>query len=103
MSWELRAADRKSDGVEGRTNVGFRMRSNIRTITLFSMQEKDLVCPNTQYVECSLPQTPGCPTASGRILQYECQHAFLAIPTHNPRRWMYEEEGQSSRCTVMTK
>lgn len=26
----------------------------------------------------------GCPTASGLILQYASQHAFLAMLTHNP-------------------
>ena len=29
---------------------------------------------------------PGCSTTSGRILQYAGQHAFLALPTHNPLR-----------------
>ena len=38
------------------------------------------------------------------IVQYVSQHAFKVILTHNPlRRWIYEQEGQSSRRNVMTK
>ena len=48
------------------------------------MQEKDLVCPTICYVKGSMPKVPGCPTTSGRILQYASQHVFLAFLTHNP-------------------
>lgn len=30
-----------------------------------------------------MPKLPGCPTASGRILQYAYQHAVLALLTQN--------------------
>ncbi len=31
------------------------------------MPDKDLVCANAQYVKCSMPEVPGCSTASGWI------------------------------------
>ena len=31
-----------------------------------------------------MPKIPGCPTASGHILQYASQRAFLDTLTHNP-------------------
>lgn len=62
------------------------VRSDTRTTELCSMPEKDLVCPDTWCVKCSMPKVPGCPTTSSHILQYASLHAFLAILTHNPLR-----------------
>lgn len=43
-----------------------------------------LICLDRKYVNCSMPKITGCPSTSGPILQYTSQHAFLAIPSHNP-------------------
>ena len=50
--------------------------------TIYSMPEKDLVCPN-MYVKCRKAKMSGYLTASRCILQAN-HHAFLAILTHNP-------------------
>lgn len=49
---------------------------NYSSFRLFSMAEKDLVCPNT-HVKCRILNSPGCPPASGCILHYASQHVFL--------------------------
>lgn len=55
--------------------------SQLLNILPFSMPQKDIVCPN---MKGNVSKIPECPTASGCILQYAAQHAFLAILTHNP-------------------
>lgn len=36
-------------------------------------------------MSCGTPKTPGCPTASGYILQHASRHAFLAVLTLSPQ------------------
>jgi len=51
------------------------------TTISFIVPETDLLCPNTDYVKCSIPKIPGCQTAPRHIWQHASQHAYLAIPT----------------------
>lgn len=56
--------------------------SNIFTTIPYSMPEKDSVRPSTWYLKWNMPKIHGCPTTSGRILQFANHHVFLTILTH---------------------
>lgn len=58
--------------------------SNTHSTILFSMPKNNWVRPIKKYVICYMQKTPGCPTKSGHSLRSASQHAFPAIPTHNP-------------------